>query len=101
MDPIFSYGQRVRITGTFLTSSGSAAVDPTVVKGQYHAAAIGVTTTYTYGTDSELVKGGSGVYYFDIDTTESSGVIYWRIYSTSAGSQAAEEGRIYVRPQQF
>lgn len=100
MDPIFPYGALVRITGSFLTSSGSSSVDPVVVKGQYHAQALGVTTTYTYGSDANLVKGGAGVYYFDIDTSESSGVIFWRIFSTSTG-QAAEEGRMYVRPRQF
>lgn len=100
MDPVFPYGTLVRITGTFLTSSGSSAVDPVTVKGQYHAAALGVTTTYTYGTDAEMIKGGPGIYYFDIDTSESSGVIFWRIFSTSSG-QAAEEGKMYVRPRQF
>lgn len=100
MDPHFHYGSLVRITGSFLTSTGSASVDPVVVKGQYHAAAIGVTTTYTYGSNAQMKKGGPGVYYFDIDTSESSGQFFWRIFSTSTG-QAAEEGRMYVRPRQF
>ncbi len=100
MNPIFNYGALVRITGTFLTSSGSATVDPTSVYGQYNAQALGVTTTYTYGVGANLVKASTGVYYFDIDTNESSGVIFWRVFSTSSG-QAAEEGQFYVRPRQF
>lgn len=100
MDRHFAYGALVRITATFLGSVTSATVDPVNVFGQYNAQALGITTTYTYGVDAELVKAGSGVYYFDIDTTESSGVIFWRVYSTSNG-QAAAEGRIYVRPRQF
>ena len=100
MDPIFPLGSLVRITAAFLTSSGSLSVDPVIIKGQYHAAALGITTTYTYGSNAQLVRGGTGVYYFDIDTAESSGVIFWRVFSTSTG-QAADEGRFYVRPRQF
>ena len=100
MDPIFDYGDLVRVSGTFMNSNGSATVDPTVVKFQYNAQALGITTTYTYGTDAALVKDSAGRYHCDIDTNESSGIIFWRIFSTSTG-QAAEEGRIYVRPRQF
>lgn len=101
MDPHFSYGERVRITGTFLTSTGSASVDPNVVRGAYYAEAVGAATVYTYGTNAELVKGGPGVYYFDVDTNESSGRYFWAIFSTSAGSQAAEDGVFYVKPRRF
>jgi hypothetical protein len=102
MDPIFTYGARVRLTATFATSSSSAPVDPTNVYGKYKAEAQGVFpgTTYTYGVSPELVKAASGTYYFDIDTNESSGIFFWAIFSTSNG-QAAAEGRFYVRPRQF
>ena len=100
MDPIFNYGELIRITAAFLTSTGSMTIDPSTVKGQYHARALGITTTYTYPTSPELVRGGSGNYYFDIDTNESSGVYNWKIFSTGSG-QASAEGKFYIRPQQF
>lgn len=100
MNPIFDYGDLVRVTGVFLDSIGAVTIDPAVVKFQYHAAALSITTTLTYGADAGLVRDSVGRYHADIDTNESTGKIYWRFYSTGSG-QAAEEDSFYVRPRQF
>ncbi len=99
MDPIFDFGTLVRVPFVFLDSSGSV-IDPAVVKFQYHAVAIGATTTLTYGTDATLFKDSSGRYHADIDTNESSGLYHYRPFSTGTG-QAAKEARFYVKPKQF
>ena len=99
MDPIFDFGTLVRVPFVFLDSGGSV-VDPTVVKFQYNCEAVGMTTTLTYGADIALVKDSSGRYHADIDTNESSGLYFYRPFSTGTG-QAAREARFYVRPKQF
>lgn len=97
MTPVFyDFGELARIQTVFANSAGTA-VDPTVVKFKYYAKAIGVATTYTYGTNAQLVRGGTGVYYVDIDTNESAGLFYWDFLSTGTG-QAADQGQFYVRP---
>ncbi len=99
MDPIFDFGTLVRVPFVFLDSGGSVT-DPAVVKFQYNCAAVGLTTTFTYGSDAALVKDSSGRYHADIDTNESSGVYFYRPFSTGTG-QAAREAKFYVRPKQF
>lgn len=80
----------------FVNSAGSLA-DPATVKFAYKAAAIGVTTTLTYGTDAALVKKSTGTFYVDIDTNESAGQYDWTWFPTGTG-QAAEKGIFYARP---
>lgn len=99
MDPIFDFGALVRVPFVFLDSSGSV-IDPAVVKFQYRCEAVSMGTTFTYGADAALVKDSSGRYHADIDTNESSGLYYYRPFSTGTG-QAARESRFYVRPKQF
>src|SRR4030095_7520864 len=96
MDPIFDYGTLVRIPFVFLDSSGSV-VDPSVVKFEYHAKAVGLTTTLTYGTDATLFKDSAGRYHADIDTNQSSGVYFYRPFATGTG-QAARAAKFSVRP---
>ena len=79
----------------FVTSAGTAT-DPATVKFAYQAAAIGTTTTLTYGTDVALVKKSTGTFYVDIDTGETAGEYDWRWFTTGTG-QAAEQGEFYVR----
>lgn len=79
----------------FLNSAGAAA-DPATVKFAYQAAAIGVTTTLTYGVDAALVKKSTGVFYVDMDTGESAGEYDWRWFTTGTG-QAAQQGTFYAR----
>ena len=87
-------GDLVRVSGEFRNSTNDLA-DPTAVNLSFRTPA-GVTTTYIYSTDAELVKDTTGKYHVDIDANES-GVWYYRFFSTGTG-QAAEERQFVVRP---
>lgn len=90
------YGAVAHVSALFYNSTGSLA-DPSVVKFSYTAAALGVTTTLTYGSDAALVKAGTGSYFVDVSTSESGGQFDWRFFATGTG-QSAVQDRFYVRP---
>lgn len=92
----FNSGVVVRVSAIFTNSAGTAA-DPATIKFSYTAAALGVTTTYTYVTDAALVKSSTGNYYVDIDSRESGGMYDWRFFSTGSG-QTSNQDKFYVRP---
>lgn len=83
----YHVGTLVRVTGTF-TDSGGSAVDPTTVTFKYRTPE-GVTTTYVYTTDAELVKSSTGVYYVDVSVTSSG--VWWHEFSSTGTGQAASE----------
>jgi hypothetical protein len=93
----FDYGDKPRLTGTFEQADGTD-IDPTKVFFKFTDPS-GTTDTYEYGTDAELVKSATGIYYVDVDCDEV-GVFRWRFYSTGTG-QAAEEGWFVVEPSWF
>lgn len=86
MSNYYQIGDLVRCSGEFTDDLG-AYVDPTSVFGKFKTPA-GVTTTYQYGVDPELVRLSTGIYYFEVDVTEL-GIYYYSVYSTGLG-QAAE-----------
>jgi hypothetical protein len=88
----YALGNLVRVSAAFTNSVG-AAVDPAVVKCQVRTPD-GTVTTYTYGTDAEVIKSATGAYYLDVDAA-TAGEWRYRWYSTGSG-QAADEGRFYV-----
>jgi len=93
----YDKGDLVRVSGAF-TDSDSAAQDPTAVKFQFTDPSDN-TTSYTYGTDDELVKDSTGNYHVDVDCDET-GLWRWHWYSTGTG-QASDEGRFYVSDSEF
>lgn len=56
----------------------------------------GITTTYTYGTDTELGKASVGDYYLDI-TPDSSGHWFYRWGGTGSNVTVADEGDFRVQ----
>lgn len=93
----YSKGDLVRCTATFATNAG-VATDPTAVIFQVSDPA-GTTTTYVYGTDTQLVRSATGMYYVDVDANRS-GTWRYRFYSTGTG-QAADEGAFKVKDSWF
>jgi hypothetical protein len=93
----YDVGDEVRITGTFTDADGNAQ-DPTAVFFAFLAPSATSATTYEYGTDAELVKDSTGVYYVDLDLDEA-GLWRYRFYSTGTG-QAADEGYLHAREQE-
>ena len=80
-------GDLVRCTGT-LSDSDGVAQDPAAVLFKFTTPS-GTTTTYTYGTDAELVKSATGIYYVDVDGN-AAGAWPYTFYATGSGQSAAE-----------
>lgn len=93
----YSKGDLVRCSASFADSAGTAT-NPTAVLCQVKTPA-GTTTTYTYGTDAELVRASTGNYYVDVDAS-LVGTYHYRFYSTGTG-QAADEGSFRVKDSNF
>lgn len=92
----YTLGTQVRLSATF-TVSGTAT-DPTAVTFKIREPDATVTT-YVYGTDAELVKSSTGVYYVDY-TTAAEGIHAWRMVGTGTVI-AAEEQQFTVRDSRF
>lgn len=81
-------GTRVRVSVVFTDVNG-ASVDPTTVRVKWRAPG-GAATTWTYGTDAEVVRDSAGNYHADLDTSTAPGIWRYRWESTGAGQAAAE-----------
>lgn len=93
----YDKGDVIRCSGAFTNAAGEAQ-DPTAVLFKFKTPA-GVTTTYTYDADDELVKDSTGNYHVDIDAGEI-GLWSYRFYSTGSG-QAAAEGQFSIKRTEF
>jgi hypothetical protein len=93
-------GGSLRPTFTFakLISGSWVATDPTTIKLKFKTPA-GVVTTYTYGVDAQVVRSGTGVYYFDLSFT-THGEWWYRAEGTGAVEEAFEK-YLNVRNSQF
>lgn len=69
-------------------------VDPTTVTFQVLSPA-GATTSYTYGTDAEVIRADTGDYYVDY-VPDQSGRWFYRWASTGSGTAIAMEGDFVV-----
>jgi uncharacterized protein YfaS (alpha-2-macroglobulin family) len=89
---IYEVGQRVRCAVTFTVNGTNT--DPTTVKAKVKDPS-GNITTYTYGSDTELVKDVTGQYHIDVDTDERG---EWHIRFEGTGTcMAVEESAFRVR----
>lgn len=93
----YDKGDLIKCTGTFTNSSGTA-IDPAVVKFSVRVPA-GTVTTYTYGTDVQLVKSSTGIYYVNVDAA-TEGTYTYRFFSTGTG-QASSETQFHVKLSEF
>ncbi len=92
----YPIGAVVRCKGTF--TQNSTAIDPTTVQFKQRTSA-GTITTYTYGTDSQLVKDGTGLYHVDVSVT-AGGVWSYRFVGTG-NAAAANEAEFFVNSSDF
>jgi hypothetical protein len=88
-------GDLVRVAAEFKDADTGTLINPDTVNVSIKTPA-GHLTTYTYGTDAEVVRDSTGLYHLDVDA-DTSGTWYYRWFSTGSG-QAAEEKRFDVRP---
>lgn len=89
----YDIGDIVRVSASFFNIS-DALVDPTSASMIFQKPS-GSDTTYVYGTDAELVKSTTGVYYADVTITEAGR--WWVRWSSCGTGQATEETYFDVR----
>ena len=87
----------VRATATFANSAGTAT-DPTTVT-VYVKNPAGTLSTYIYGTDAEVVKSATGIFYIDVDCNKA-GEWHVRFKGTGAVAQTVR-GIIRVETDPF
>lgn len=87
----YDVGDKPKITGTF--KQDGVVGDPAAVVAKFKDPS-GSTTTYTYGTDAELVRASAGVYYFYIDIDEAG---FWYYRMSDNDENVATEGYFVVR----
>lgn len=80
-------GRVVRVTGTVVNENGTP-VNPTTMTFKVKNPA-GTTTTYVYGTDSQVVRPSTGSFYVDV-TASTEGRYQYRWESTTPNG--ADEG---------
>ena len=89
---IYEKGQRVRCTCTFTVNNVNT--DPTTITAKVKDPS-GNEISYVYGTDEELGKSATGIYYLDV-TTDENGQWHFRFEGTGTCT-AVEEAAFRVR----
>ncbi len=92
----FDRGNLVRVQAAFKDSTG-AAIDPTTVTFEYQIGQAAVTT-YTYGTDDEIVRSTAGTYYVDVSLTAVGWCNY--CWASTGSGQAEQPGRFRILPHE-
>ncbi len=87
-------GNTLRLKATFTNTDTQQATDPTDVRVTI-LEADGISTTFIYLTDVEVIKEDTGIYYIDIDV-DKAGTWRYRWATTDTGLLAAFENRIEV-----
>lgn len=103
MANFYDPGDSVKCSINFQNSTPVDA-DPTTVKGMFRNSS-GTWTTYTFGTDAQLVKDSTGDYYFFVyipNSAAAKGEWVYRFEGLDASSNplASAEGVFYVRGSQ-
>jgi hypothetical protein len=93
----YDVGDEVKLKGEFSDADGTAQ-DPTTVTFAFLAPSASSATEYVYGTDAEVIKEDTGIYYVNLAVDEA-GVWRCRFYSTGTGRGAAED-YFHVREQE-
>lgn len=91
-------GQPIRLTTAFTDAVTELPIDPTTLEFDVKKPC-GSKTTYTYGTDTELVKDSTGNYHIDV-TPDIPGRWFFRWVSTGTGA-GATEGFFNVQKSRF
>ena len=94
----FDIGDRPKYTATFSQASDDTVVDPSTVTFLWRTA-VGVETSYVYGTDTEVAKTSTGVYTFSPPVIAAQGKHVCRVKSTTPNTAA--ELAVAVRRSQF
>lgn len=93
----YDIGDIVEYTATFTTLDGDP-IDPDVVVFSLKVPA-GTVTSYTFGSDADVVQASAGVYVLTSPELAASGVHWCRVDGT--GPYAAAERPVGVRSSRF
>lgn len=97
MATVFDIGDVIKLSASF-TDDEDVAIDSGQVRLKLKSPA-GTTTTYTYGTDADLIKASTGNYYLEFAIT-AAGIWFYR-WEGNTTNLAAEEGSFFVRETSF
>lgn len=89
-------GAVVRLTATFKNFAGTLT-DPTVVTFFVQSRGDNEWSEYIYDGVNSIVRSGTGVYYFEQDTSDEAGRYNWRIISSGL-APGSRQGSFYVVP---
>lgn len=89
----YDKGDKIRLTVTF-KNLAEVVTDPTNVYLRVRTPS-GTQSTHQYGVDGNVVKTSTGIYYYDLQISES-GTYRYKWEGTGA-LQVSEEGRLSVR----
>ncbi len=93
MANIYDVGDISRVSSTFKNSTGTPT-DPTTITFKL-LTPDGMTTTYVYATDAQLVKESTGVYHVDWSCTQAGLHVYGFIGTGTV--QTAEDSSFLVQ----
>jgi len=96
-DNIYDVGDKVRTQGTFQDLL-EVDTDPSTITFKFKDPASTITT-YIYGTDAELVKSATGVYYVDLILSQE-GEYHYRFEGTGS-IHAADEVTFRAQQSEF
>ena len=77
---------------------GETAIDPAALVVKVLEPGATTATTYTYGTDAEIVRSDTGEYYIDIDLDDDGD---WFVRMESTIPTDADEYHVLVQPSVF
>lgn len=84
-------GNTVRFTGTVASRLTRSRIDPGTVAFKVRSPS-GTVTTYTYGSNSEVTKIGTGIYACDLDLA-TAGVWTW-VFECSGSAKGLITGSV-------
>ncbi|MEK9736192.1 MAG: hypothetical protein VW239_02585 [Candidatus Nanopelagicales bacterium] len=94
----YEQGSLVRATATFVNAS-DVNTDPTTVTVKYRVGS-DAAVSKVYGTDAEVIKSATGIYYIDLTVGTSDGTWYVR-WEGTGDVVAAVEASFGVKQSQF
>lgn len=83
-------GRKIRLTVTITSVATGAAADPDNLTLTIRNRDTSINTAYVYGTDAEIVKSATGIYYCDI-TPAADGNYSYRWSCTGTITDAVED----------
>jgi hypothetical protein len=90
----YALGKVVRVQGTF--AQNSIAVDPTTVSVLLRRPD-GIKRTYVYGTDAEVIRQATGIYYLEYPTVLAGQ--HWYRWSSTGNGRAPARKRSSLNPR--